>query len=104
MPSFGAIPVYERVVVDGAWIFTVGATAGIDGALRLPAELRGDAAAQAIQLYMAYAAEPPFSAGSPETAPPAILEQTRQSPREIIAERERTARRIATTLGIAAPG
>jgi len=25
---------YERVVVDGAWVFAAGVTAGIDGALR----------------------------------------------------------------------
>ena len=37
------------------------------------AELRGDEAAQAIQLYMQYAPEPPFGCGTPETAPPAIL-------------------------------
>ena len=34
---FGAIPVNERVVVDGAWVFAAGVTAGIDGALRLAA-------------------------------------------------------------------
>ena len=45
LPFFGAIPVNERVVVDGAWVFAAGVTAGIDGALRLAAELRGDAAA-----------------------------------------------------------
>ncbi|MGH7101083.1 MAG: DJ-1/PfpI family protein [Acetobacteraceae bacterium] len=38
LPLFGAIPVNERVVVDGAWIFAAGVTAGIDGALRLAAE------------------------------------------------------------------
>jgi cyclohexyl-isocyanide hydratase len=38
LPSFGAIPVNERVVIDGAWIFAAGVTAGIDGALRLAAE------------------------------------------------------------------
>jgi cyclohexyl-isocyanide hydratase len=48
LPFFGAIPVNERVVVDGAWVFAAGVTAGIDGALRLAAELRGDEAAQAI--------------------------------------------------------
>ena len=39
----------------------------------------GDEVAQSIQLYMAYAPEPPFNAGTPETAPAAILAQTRQS-------------------------
>src|SRR5262249_57710110 len=78
LPYFGAIPVNERVVVDGAWLFAAGVTAGIDGALRLAAELRGDETAQAIQLHMAYAPEPPFNSGTPETAPAAILEQARQ--------------------------
>ena len=78
LPYFGAIPVNERVVVDGAWVFAAGVTAGIDGALRLAAELRGDEAAQAIQLHMVYAPEPPFDSGTPETAPAAILEQARQ--------------------------
>jgi cyclohexyl-isocyanide hydratase len=53
LPYFGAIPVNERVVVDGSWVFAAGVTAGIDGALRLAAELRGEEVAQTIQLYMA---------------------------------------------------
>ena len=104
LPLFGAIPVDERVVVDGAWVFAAGVTAGIDGALRLAAELRGDEAAQAIQLHMVYAPEPPFDSGTPETAPAAILEQARQSLRGITAQREQTARRVAARLGIAVPG
>ena len=103
LPFFGAIPVNERVVVDGAWVFAAGVTAGIDGALRLAAELRGDEAAQAIQLHMVYAPEPPFDSGTPETAPAAILEQARQSVRAISAQREKTARRVAAKLGIANP-
>jgi len=103
LPFFGAIPVDERVVVDGAWVFAAGVTAGIDGALRLAAELRGDAAAQAIQLTMAYAPEPPFDSGTPETAPAAILEEALKSARPITARREQTARRIAARLGLAVP-
>jgi cyclohexyl-isocyanide hydratase len=103
LPFFGAIPINERVVVDGTWVFAAGVTAGIDGALRLAAELRGDAVAQAIQLHMAYAPEPPFDSGTPETAPAAILEQARRSVRAITAQREKTARRVAAKLGIAAP-
>jgi cyclohexyl-isocyanide hydratase len=103
LPLFGAIPVNERVVVDGAWVFAAGVTAGIDSALRLAAELRGDEAAQAIQLQMVYAPEPPFDSGTPETAPPAILEQVRQSLRGITARREQTALRVAARLGIEVP-
>ena len=102
LPYFGAIPVNERVVVDGAWVFAAGVTAGIDGALCLAAELRGDEVAQAIQLHMAYAPEPPFDSGTPETAPSAILEQARRSARTITVQREQTARRVAARLGIAA--
>jgi cyclohexyl-isocyanide hydratase len=101
LPMFGAIPVNERVVVDGNWVFAAGVTAGIDGALRLAAELRGEDAAKAIQLYMAYAPEPPFDSGTPETAPAAILAQVRQSAAGITAQREATARRVAERLGIA---
>jgi cyclohexyl-isocyanide hydratase len=101
LPFFGAVPVDERVVVDGAWVFAAGVTAGIDGALRLAAELRGDEAAKAIQLHMVYAPEPPFDSGTPETAPAAILEQARQSVRAITVKREETARRVAAKLGIA---
>lgn len=103
LPYFGAIPVSERVVVDGGWIFAAGVTAGIDGALRLAAELRGDELAQAIQLHMVYAPEPPFDSGTPETAPPQILKEVRRSVRTITAQREQTARRIAAKLGITVP-
>jgi cyclohexyl-isocyanide hydratase len=104
LPYFGAIPVNERVVVDGTWIFAAGVTAGIDGALRLAAELRGDDAARAIQLYMVYAPEPPFDSGTPETAPAAILAQARRSVAGITAQREATAQRIASRLGIDVSG
>jgi cyclohexyl-isocyanide hydratase len=100
LPYFGAIPVNERVVREANYVFAAGVTAGIDGALRLFAELRGDEAAQAIQLDMAYAPEPPFNSGTPESAPPAILEQARRSYRKVTAQREETARRIAARLGI----
>lgn len=103
LPFFGAIPVNERVVVDGTRVFAAGVTAGIDGALRLAAELRGEAVARAIQLHMVYAPEPPFDSGTPETAPAAILEQARQSLAGITAQREATARRVAVDLGIAVP-
>jgi len=103
LPLFGAIPINERVVVDGNWIFAAGVTSGIDGALRLAAELRGDDAAQAIQLYMEYAPEPPFDSGTPQTAPDAVLQRARQSVAAITAQREATARRVAVRLGINVP-
>jgi cyclohexyl-isocyanide hydratase len=103
LPFFGAIPVDQRVVVDGDWVFAAGVTAGIDGALKLAANLRGEAAAQAIQLYMAYAPEPPFDSGTPERAPPPILAAARRTLEPMTVQREATARRVASRLGIAAP-
>lgn len=102
LPFFGAIPVNERVVIDGNWVFAAGVTAGIDGALRLAAELRGVEAAQSIQLHMVYAPEPPFHSGTPETAPPRILVEAQRAVAAITAQREATARRIAARLGLRA--
>ena len=101
LPFFGATPVAGRVVTDGNMVFAAGVTAGIDGALAVAAALRGDAAAQAIQLYMEYAPKPPFNSGTPETAPSAVLDAARTSLGELTARRERTARRVAGRLGIA---
>lgn len=98
LPIFGAIPVNERVVIDGNMIFAAGVTAGIDGALRVAADLRGDEVAQSIQLYMQYAPEPPFNSGTPETAPAAILSKVRESAQAITEQREKTARRVAARL------
>jgi cyclohexyl-isocyanide hydratase len=100
LPIFGALPVNERVVMDGNMVFAAGVTAGIDGALRVAASLRGDEVAQAIQLYMQYAPEPPFNSGTPETAPPAVWKAAQQSARKITEQREQTARRVARHLGI----
>lgn len=63
LPYYGASPVDERVVADGNMIFAAGVTAGIDGALRLAAELRGEAAAEAIQLASPTHPNRPSTAG-----------------------------------------
>ena len=103
LPYFGATPIEERVVVDGNLVCAAGVTAGIDGALKVAAILRGDKAAEAIQLYMQYAPEPPFDAGSPATAPADVTAAVRASSAEIMARREATARRVAARLGIVLP-
>jgi cyclohexyl-isocyanide hydratase len=100
LPFFGATPVSQRVVVDGDMVFAAGVTAGIDGALRVAAALRGDEVAESIQLHMQYAPEPPFHSGTPETAAPAILAAAQLAVAAITARREQTARRIARSLGI----
>lgn len=98
--QFGAIPVDERVVVDGNYISTAGVTAGIDGALLVTALLRGPRMAEQIQLYIEYAPEPPFRAGSPKTAAPDLVETARTAGRAIAEARLETAKRVAQRLGV----
>src|SRR3954467_1867319 len=77
LTAFGAIPDPGRVVRDGNVVTGGGVTAGIDFALTLVAEIAGPEVAQAIQLQIEYAPAPPFDAGTPESAPPAILARVR---------------------------
>lgn len=100
LPYFGATPVDERVVQDGNWTFAAGVTAGIDGALRLAATLRGDEVARAIQLMMQYAPEPPFDSGTPRTASPETVAAVLGASSGLITRREATALAIARELGI----
>jgi transcriptional regulator GlxA family with amidase domain len=78
LAEFGARPVQRRVVEQGKVITAAGVSAGIDMALTLAARVAGDEVAQAIQLGIEYDPQPPFSAGSPRTAPPQIVERARQ--------------------------
>src|SRR5688572_25962365 len=73
LEKFGAIPVQGRVVRDGNLITAGGVTAGIDFGLAVVAELVGREQAEAIQLGLEYAPEPPFTAGTPDEAPPSVL-------------------------------
>jgi cyclohexyl-isocyanide hydratase len=73
LEKFGAIPVKARVVRDGNLITAGGVTAGIDFGLTVVAELAGREQAEAIQLSLEYAPEPPFRSGTPDEAPAAVL-------------------------------
>ncbi len=100
LAPFGAIADPGRVVRDGNVITGGGVTAGIDFALTVVAELTDPETAQAIQLQIEYAPAPPFDAGSPETAPPAILARLRERNAAMAARRraavETAAARLAT--------
>ncbi|HET6195219.1 MAG TPA: DJ-1/PfpI family protein [Acetobacteraceae bacterium] len=94
LPAFGAIPTSGRVVRDGNLFTGGGVTAGIDFALTVAAELAGPEVAQAIQLQIEYAPAPPFDAGSPDTAPPAVLAAARSRGAAMRADREAIVARI----------
>jgi transcriptional regulator GlxA family with amidase domain len=79
----GAIPVSERVVQQGKIITAAGVSSGIDMALVLAARLVGPELAQGIQLGIEYDPQPPFSSGSPATAPPEIVELVRRRASEL---------------------
>jgi cyclohexyl-isocyanide hydratase len=77
LPLFGARPVCRRVVVDRNRVTGGGVTAGIDFGLTLAAALAGDDTAKAIQLGLEYNPDPPFRAGHPDVADPALVEAVR---------------------------
>jgi cyclohexyl-isocyanide hydratase len=97
---FGAVPIDERVVIDGKFVSAAGVTAGIDGALRVAALLRGDRVAQEIQLLIQYAPEPLFNSGTPVSALPDVLQAAQGVSRKITEARLTTAKRIAARLGV----
>jgi cyclohexyl-isocyanide hydratase len=99
LPAFGAEPVAERVVADGKFITGGGVTAGIDVALVVAAMVAGRAAAEAIQLMIEYDPAPPFAAGSPERADPAILARVRGAAESRQRDRARRVARVAAALG-----
>jgi cyclohexyl-isocyanide hydratase len=84
---YGALPVQQRVVVDGNRVTASGCTAGMDFGLQLAAMLRGETIAQQIQLRLEYSPAPPFQSGSPATAPKAIIEAVRQAAAPLQQER-----------------
>jgi len=49
-------------------------------------------------LQLEYAPAPPFDAGTPETAPPAIVERARTRAAPLLAQRERIVERVASRL------
>ncbi len=79
LSSWGAEPTHARVVEDGKVMTAAGVSAGIDMALSLAAKIAGSQIAQSIELSIEYDPEPPFDAGSPEKANPAIREALRKN-------------------------
>lgn len=98
MTHYGADLVDARVVVDGNLISAAGVTAGLDAALLLVSLLRGDAAAQEIQLAIEYAPNPVFHSGTPESAPAEVLKSFQNKYEPIGAAREMEAIRYAARM------
>jgi transcriptional regulator GlxA family with amidase domain len=98
LPLFGAVHDPARVVRDGAIITGGGVTAGIDFALTVLAEIAGEETAQTIQLGLEYAPAPPFNAGRPELAPPAVRARYEGIRQKMSATRRAEAEEAARTM------
>jgi cyclohexyl-isocyanide hydratase len=96
----GAIPVSERVVIDGNVVTGAGVASGIDFALQLAAILEGEKVAREIQLQIEYDPDPPFDGGSPRTAAPETLETLRRRGAALNAQRAESARSAGRKIGI----
>jgi len=101
LAALGAEPVQARVVRDGGLVTGGGVTAGIDFALAIAAEIAGPETAQAIQLQIEYAPQPPFRAGHPDEAPAEVLAAARARGAGMRAEREALVARVAARLAAA---
>ncbi|WP_437958384.1 DJ-1/PfpI family protein [Sorangium sp. So ce119] len=91
LPLLGAERLDARYVEDRNRITGGGVTSGIDFGLRIAARMQGDEVAQRAQLIMEYAPDPPFQAGTPESAPAALVERMRGMAAPAVAEARRAA-------------
>jgi len=103
LKRLGAIPVSEKVVVDGNVVTGAGVTSGIDFALKFASILEGEAAAREIQLQIEYDPAPPFDAGSPAKAAPETVAAVRKRIAKLNEERREMAKRVGTKLGVPQP-
>jgi len=97
LPYFGATVSRERVCIDRNRVTGGGVTAGIDFALTLVSLLKNRSAAEMIQLRLEYNPAPPFDAGSPDTAPAAIVAAMKERIASAHAHRMEFVRKAALT-------
>jgi cyclohexyl-isocyanide hydratase len=100
LKPLGAIPVSERVVIDGNIVTCAGVATGIDFALTLAAILAGEEVAREIQLGIEYDPAPPFNSGSPKTAAPGMVEKLRARLSSLNEARKTVAERVGKKLGV----
>jgi cyclohexyl-isocyanide hydratase len=104
LKPLGAIPVNERVVVDGNIVTGAGVASGIDFALVLASILEGEQAAREIQLQIEYDPAPPFDSGSPRTAPLEIVDAVKMRMAKLNEQRREVAQRVGARLGMRRDG
>jgi transcriptional regulator GlxA family with amidase domain len=100
LPLMGAIVRTDRVVEDRNRLTGGGVTAGIDFGLTIASRLAGEETAKRIQLLIEYDPKPPFDAGSPERAGPALTNDILRRRKEAIAQAEAAAKAAGASLRI----
>lgn len=74
LSEFGATPTRERIIEQGKFITSAGVSAGIDMAIYLANEIRGEKDAKVAQLAIEYDPDPMFKSGNYLTAEPEIIQ------------------------------
>ena len=100
LTALGAIPVSQRVVMDGNVITGAGVASGIDFALAVAAILEGEEVARQIQLQIEYDPSPPFDSGSTETASAETLALVKSRLAPLNEQRREVAERVGRKLGV----
>jgi cyclohexyl-isocyanide hydratase len=100
LKPLGAIPVSDKVVMDGNVITGAGVTSGIDFALAVAALLEGEEVARQIQLQIEYDPSPPFNSGSPKTASAETVALLKQRLAPLNEQRRVVAERVGKKLGV----
>ncbi len=100
LPLMGATLKAERVVEDRDRITADGVTSGIDFGLTLAARLSNEETAKRIQLLIEYDPKPPFAAGSPEGAGPALTQEILKRRAPLIASARKEAETAKERMGI----
>jgi cyclohexyl-isocyanide hydratase len=100
LKPLGAIPVSDKVVMDGNIITGAGVTSGIDFALAVAAVLEGEEVARQIQLQIEYDPSPPFNSGSPKTASADMVALIKSRLAKLNEERRVVAERVGKKLGV----
>jgi len=101
LPLMGARHVDKRVVKDRNRLTGGGVTAGIDFALTLIAELKGEEIARSVQLMVEYAPAPPFANGTPVQAGPERAQALRDSRKFMDEQARKVALEAGRRLGVA---
>lgn len=96
LAGFGAIPTEARVVRDRNRITGAGVTAGLDFGLSMVAELRDRIYAECTQLMSEYDPDPPFNAGSMNTAPANV----RKAMVDLVADFTKKAEALSAVRGV----